>query len=395
MMGATSTFILVFMLTVLITSISLNTVAFWVFLKCYKKVRMVHATLISIAISDILLSISGCISEIVSILKRSIVNEEHFFCVGSSFFVFFSAISVIILIAMFNIVRTVAVVFPLHYRRFFKKRFIQALMIMTCYLYAFLWAVFPVMSWSKYTVDIDQRRCSLDWTMKYSTSFSYISSVAIFCYVFPLAFIVGSLMWINIAFKLNQKSKLRRNLTVKDNFSHRKLHDKKYLKLFMVMGTAFFILWTPYATTAFFALAHKTVPKTLLTTAALFAKIASIVNPIINCYLNKNFREKLMRLKYIKRFLSFFLCIKLEPNENCIADSLANKNCSRNSTEIIRISRQPSYNRSSMRSQLSYAGDSLDATWSLTAISLLNKREITCGCQMINACIFQTVYLVL
>ena len=183
MMGATSTFILVFMLTVLITSISLNTVAFWVFLKCYKKVRMVHATLISIAISDILLSISGCISEIVSILKRSIVNEEHFFCVGSSFFVFFSAISVIILIAMFNIVRTVAMVFPLHYRRFFKKRFIQALMIMTCYLYAFLWAVFPVMSWSKYTVDIDQRRCSLDWTMKYSTSFSYISCVAIFCYV--------------------------------------------------------------------------------------------------------------------------------------------------------------------------------------------------------------------
>ena len=362
MMAATNTFILVFMLTVLITSISLNTIVCWVFLKCYKRVRMGHATLISIAISDILLSISGCVSEIVSTLERSIVNEEHFFCVGSSFFVFFSAISVIVLIVMFNIVRTVAVVFPILYRRFFKKRLIRALVIMICYLYAFLWAGFPVISWSKYTVDIDQRRCSLDWTMKYSTSFSYISCVVIFCYLFPLAFIVGSLMGINISFKLNQKLKLRRNLTVKDNFSQRKSHDRKYLKLFMVMGVAFFILWTPYATTAFFALAYKTVPKTLLTTAALFAKIASVVNPIMNCYLNKNFRKKVMRLKYIKQFLSFFPCIELEPNENYMADSLTNKNCSRNSTEIIRISRQPSYNRNSMRSKSSYAGDSLDAT---------------------------------
>lgn len=375
-MGATNTFILVFMVTVMTTSISLNTIVCWVFLKCYKRVRMGHATLVSIAMSDILLSISGCVSEIVSILKRSIVNEENFFCVGSSFFVFFSAISVIILITMFNILRTVAMVFPILYRRFFKKRLIQALMIMICYLYAFLWAGFPVIFWSKYTVDIDQRRCSLDWTMKHSTSFSYISCVAIFCYLFPLVFIVGSLMWIKISFKLNQKSKLRRNLAVKDKVSHRKSHDRKYLKLFMIMGLAFFILWTPYATTAFFALAHKAVPTTLLTTAALFAKIASVVNPIINCYLNKNFRRKLMRLKCIKHFLVFCPCTELEHNENCMTDSSTNKNCSRNPTEIIKISRRPSYHGNSLLSQSSYVGDSLDTTRSLQQSHCLTGEKL-------------------
>ncbi|XP_063447711.1 opsin-3-like [Mytilus trossulus] len=101
----------------------------------------------------------------------------------------------------------------------------------------------------------------------------------IYCYYY--VFMTIRSMARNTAF--DRKSRIaKRNLRI----------EKKMAKTIALMIGVFMFAWTPYAVTAFWvAFGFGELPVIVSTSAAMFAKSASVWNPLIYVYTNKQFRK--------------------------------------------------------------------------------------------------------
>ena len=80
MMDAMNTLILIFMVTLLVSSISLNTSVCYVFLMCYKRVHMGYATFISIAYQIFSVNLGMYFKNRLHLRKKCRERGELFLC---------------------------------------------------------------------------------------------------------------------------------------------------------------------------------------------------------------------------------------------------------------------------------------------------------------------------
>ena len=280
---------IIYYFIVLVASVIINITACYIIALKVKKKEFTHLFIASISASNILQTFLGYIPQIAVLFDRNLLNTNV--CRVSGFMVFWLVITNIAHITVISIIRTIAMKSPIFYFKNLKSNFFRFGLLLFCYMYGFLWASFPVIGWSKYDIDLDELGCSLDWRLTRSDSLSYIVLVLLFGYFLPGTVITFTLY-------ISKRTVIKR----RNSFQHRRhsqygsFLDRKYLRVCITFAVMFFVLWTPYAVVSMIALSKVLPPKRLVTVAAMFAKLSTISNVIVSCYVDKSFKNHILNI---------------------------------------------------------------------------------------------------
>ena len=292
----------VFIGIILVLTVTLNFLLLFVIGTRYSYIDVPHLFITSISICDILQAILGYVPELLASLRITKVTTSEggsWICIGSALMTFLFTIVIIMHFVLLSILRTVALKYPVFYAATFVEKRLTFTLLLLCYMYGTVWPVLPVLKWSKYAVDIDGKRCSLDWRLERKDSFSYIICVILVTFVLPLVVTFILLMCTKNATLTNQSSAIRRNSSIEYQQKIKKL-EKKYFNLYAATTVLYAGVWTPYAVVSFLSVLKYYIPSLLSTAAALLVKLSAIINPIVNIWLNRRFRHYFLNIKPIQ-----------------------------------------------------------------------------------------------
>ncbi|XP_047138208.1 pinopsin [Hydra vulgaris] len=283
----------VFLSLILVLSVMLNTTACYTILIKVKKKELAHLFILSISFTNLMESIIGVLPHVIT--SGEILSGSNSLCIASGFAVFGFAITSISHLCIHSLNRTVAIIYPIYYFKYRKRFWYRSALISLCYAYGFMWASFPAIGWSKYNLDVDKKRCSLDWKLTRSNSLSYILSVLIFCNIFPgILIVIGLFRSKKVIYRRRTRS-----LGQKDD-NQTDFLEKHYLKVFSLSSAMFFVTWTPYALVSILALLKIAPPPLLVTTSALLSKLSTVSNVLVNCFINKSFKKHVFSIRFIQ-----------------------------------------------------------------------------------------------
>ncbi|KAM7368160.1 hypothetical protein PAMP_014406 [Pampus punctatissimus] len=176
----------------------------------------------------------------------------------------------------------------------FQRRTIS-IVISGIWLYAGLWALFPLLGWGSYGPEPFGLACSIDWTgygqsLNHST---FIMTLSILCTFIPCLTILFT--YFGIAWKLH-----RAYQSIQSNDFQYGNIEKKITLMAVMISSGFFIAWTPYVVVSFWSMFHTqeqgymTPFITLL--PCLFAKSSTVYNPYIYFIFQRTSCHKVQRL---------------------------------------------------------------------------------------------------
>ncbi|XP_065660422.1 opsin-3-like [Hydra vulgaris] len=281
--------------TILLMSVILNATACYIILLKVKKKEITHLFIASISFTNMLESVVGFIPQIVT--SDKLLLERTPLCISSGFAVFCFAVTSITHLAILSSIRTAVIKYPFFYYETCKKVWFKTTLIIICYLYGFIWATFPLIGWSKYEVDLDKKRCSLDWKLTKSDSLSYFAAILVFCNIMP-CLVISTMLYTSR--KLISERKARKANQSQSHQESLDILENDYLKVCLFSAIAFFITWAPYAVIGILTIIKIVIPTQLVTAAAMFAKLSTITNVIINCFIIKSFKNQVFDLRFIK-----------------------------------------------------------------------------------------------
>ncbi|XP_065660416.1 opsin-3-like [Hydra vulgaris] len=284
-----------FLFSILFTSVILNATACYIVLFKVKKKEITHLFITSISLINMLESIIGFTPDILtsdgSFIKRTRL------CILSGFAVFGCAVTSITHISVLSFIRTIVIKYPFFYYKTCKKMWVKAALIAICYLYGFSWATFPLIGWSTYDLDPDRKRCSLDWKLTQSDSISYFLTILVFCNVLP-AIVISTTLYTSK--KVISKRKAREVCQNQNHEIYLDILEIDYLKVCLLSTATFFLIWTPYAVIGTLTILKITIPTQLVTAGAMLAKLSTITNVIINCFIVKSFKNQVLELRIVQ-----------------------------------------------------------------------------------------------
>uniref|UniRef100_A0A3P8TJI7 Opsin 8, group member a n=1 Tax=Amphiprion percula TaxID=161767 RepID=A0A3P8TJI7_AMPPE len=161
----------------------------------------------------------------------------------------------------------------------FQRRTIS-LVISGIWLFAGLWALFPLLGWGSYGPEPFGLACSVDWT-GYGESLNhatFILTLFVLCTFLPCLVILFT--YFGIAWKLHRAYQSIQN----NDFQYGNI-EKKITLMAVMISSGFLIAWTPYVAVSFWSMfrprdqVRMTIFITLL--PCLFAKSSTVYNPFI------------------------------------------------------------------------------------------------------------------
>ncbi|KAL7388841.1 hypothetical protein ABVT39_021562 [Epinephelus coioides] len=176
----------------------------------------------------------------------------------------------------------------------FQRRTIS-IVISTIWLYASLWALFPLLGWGSYGPEPFGLACSIDWTgygesLNHST---FIMTLSVLCTFLPCVVLLFT--YFGIAWKLHRAYQAIQN----NDFQYGNV-EKKITLMAVMISSGFLLAWTPYVAVSFWSMfhskeqAHMTPIVTLL--PCLFAKSSTVYNPFIYFIFQRTSRHELLHL---------------------------------------------------------------------------------------------------
>ncbi|XP_044154769.1 opsin-VA-like [Bufo gargarizans] len=287
-------------LMVLITTFSVveNFIVIIVTLK-FKQLRQpLNYIIVNLSVADFLVSIvGGGIS--IATNSKGYFYLGHWACVLEGFAVTFFGIVALWSLSILAFERYIVICRPLRNLRLRGKH--SAIGILFVWVFSFIWTIPPTMGWSSYTTSKIGTTCEPNWYSGETEDHTYIITFLTTCFVLPLLLIFvsyGKLM-----------RKLRKVSDTQNRLGSCRKPEKEVTRMVVIMILAFLICWTPYAALSILVTAHPTIkldPR-LSSIPAFFAKTASMYNPIIYVFMNKQFRRCLLQM---------FHCNDLETKES-------------------------------------------------------------------------------
>lgn len=175
------------------------------------------------------------------------------------------------------------------------KRVLAIIAFLWCF--ALAWSLFPLLGWSAYVREAGNIACSVNWQSDSLSNTSYIVCLFFFFYFVPLAVILYcyAFMIRSVRFMTKNAQKLWgvRSAAALETVQA----TWKMAKIGLIMVVGFFVAWTPYAVVSFIVAFRlvKDIPTIAEIVPSMFAKTASVYNPIIYFFSYKSFRESLMK----------------------------------------------------------------------------------------------------
>nr|XP_046258447.1 opsin-3 [Scatophagus argus] len=255
----------------------------------FKRLRTpTNLLLVNISLSDLLVSLFGINFTFASCVKgRWIWNQAT--CIWDGFSnSLFGIVSIMTLAALayeryIRVVHAQVVDFPWAWR-----------VIGHIWLYSLAWTGAPLLGWNRYTLEIHQLGCSLDWASKDPNDASFILFFLLACFFVPVGIMIYC--YGNILYTVQMLRSIQDLQTVQIIKILR--YEKKVAVMFFLMISCFLLCWTPYAVVSMMeAFGRKSViSPTVAIIPSFFAKSSTAYNPLIYVFMSRKFRRCLLQL---------------------------------------------------------------------------------------------------
>ncbi|TSK58049.1 Opsin-5 [Bagarius yarrelli] len=208
-------------------------------------------------------------------------------CIYYGWMGFFFGVASVATLTVMAIVRfTASTTLQSHTDKISKKA-VQVMLTGT-WLYALLWAMFPLIGWGAYGPEPFGLSCTLAWAEMKEHSPSFVISMFAMNLVIPAIIIVCC--YLGIILRLHYFYKSLQN----GNIIQNKVKMQRRLMLIAILISAGFIgCWTPYGIVSLWSI-YSTSPVTPLVSMlpCLFAKTSTVYNPLIYYTFSKSFKQE-------------------------------------------------------------------------------------------------------
>ncbi|XP_054475028.1 opsin 8, group member a [Anoplopoma fimbria] len=175
----------------------------------------------------------------------------------------------------------------------FQRRTIS-IVISAIWLYASLWAIFPLLGWGSYGPEPFGLACSIDWN-GYGDSLNrstFIMTLSVLCTFIPCLVILFT--YFGIAWKLH-----RAYQSIQSNDFQYGNVEKKITLVGVMISSGFLFAWTPYVAVSFWSMFHSQEHITPFVTLlpCLFAKSSTAYNPFIYFIFKRTSWQELLHLQ--------------------------------------------------------------------------------------------------
>ncbi|KAA8584029.1 hypothetical protein FQN60_015237 [Etheostoma spectabile] len=250
----------------------------------FKRLRTpTNLLLVNISLSDLLVSVIGINFTFASCVRGG-WTWSHATCIWDGFSnSLFGIVSIMTLAALayeryIRVVHAQVVDFPWAWRA-----------IVHIWLYSLAWTGAPLLGWNRYTLEIHQLGCSLDWASKDPNDASFILLFLLACFFVPVGIMIYCYGNILYAVQMDlQTVQIIKTLR----------YEKKVAAMFLLMISCFLVCWTPYAVVSMLeAFGRKNmVSPTVAIIPSFFAKSSTAYNPLIYVFMSRKFRRCLLQL---------------------------------------------------------------------------------------------------
>ncbi|XP_073471259.1 pinopsin-like [Aquarana catesbeiana] len=254
----------------------------------YKKLRSpLNYILVNLAIADLLVTIFGSsVSFHNNIFGYFTLGKA--LCEFEGFMVSLTGIVGLWSLAILAFERYLVICKPMGDFRFQKKH-----AVMGCsftWIWASIWTSPPLFGWCSYVPEGLRTSCGPNWYSGGTNNNSYIMALFMTCFVMPLCTIIFS--YSNLLMALRAVAAQQ-----KDSETTQRA-EREVSRMVIGMVLAFLICWLPYAAFAIVAASNKdiVIDPMLASMPSYFSKTATVYNPVIYVFMNKQFRNCLMTL---------------------------------------------------------------------------------------------------
>ncbi|XP_061562942.1 opsin-5-like [Cololabis saira] len=189
------------------------------------------------------------------------------------------------------------------------------------WLYALIWALFPVLGWGRYGPEPFGLSCSLAWGEMKQEGFYFVISLFSFNLVLPSIIIICC--YFGIAIKLYFTYKKSANSNHVPNII--KLH-RRLLLIAVLISVGFIGCWTPYGLVSLWSILYDSgkISAEVSLLPCMFAKSSTVYNPLIYYFFSQSFKREVKKL--------LWLC--LGSNKCHVANSINDNNIYMVSTNV-------------------------------------------------------------
>ncbi|KAF7690339.1 opsin-5-like isoform X1 [Silurus meridionalis] len=212
-------------------------------------------------------------------------------CIYYGWMGFFFGVASIATLTVMAVVRfTVSMKLHSHMEKI-TKRTVQVMLALT-WLYALLWAVFPLIGWGAYGPEPFGLSCTLAWAEMKEHSPSFVISMFAMNLAIPAVIIVFCYFGITLRLYFYYNSK--ENISIMQN----KVKLQRRLMLIAVLISAGFIgCWTPYGIVSLWSIySNSSITPHVSMLPCLFAKTSTVYNPLIYYIFSKSFKQEVKQL---------------------------------------------------------------------------------------------------
>ncbi|XP_029966710.1 opsin 8, group member b [Salarias fasciatus] len=178
------------------------------------------------------------------------------------------------------------------------------LLCMWTWLYALVWALFPVLGWGRYGPEPFGLSCSLAWGQMKHEGFSFVISMFSFNLLMPTVIIVCCYFGIAIKLYLTYKRSMNNCNRIPNIL---KLHRRLFI-IAVLISTGFIGCWSPYGLVSLWSVFHdsSSIPPEVSLLPCMFAKSSTVYNPMIYYFFSQSFKREVNLLPWV--CLNTFSC---------------------------------------------------------------------------------------
>ncbi|XP_029352973.1 opsin 8, group member a [Echeneis naucrates] len=249
---------------------------------------------VNLAITDIGMALSMYPLSIASAFNHAWVGGD-ISCLYYGLMGMIFSITSIMTLAVMGLVRYLVTGSPPKTGIKFHRRTVS-IVISGIWLYAGLWALFPLLGWGSYGPEPFGLACSVDWTgygksLNHST---FIMTLSILCTFLPCLVIVFT--YFGIAWKLHRAYQSIHS----NDFQYGNI-EKKITLMAVSISIGFLIAWIPYVVVSFWSMFHSEdqglMNPFITLLPCLFAKSSTVYNPFIYLIFRRSSWHELLRLQ--------------------------------------------------------------------------------------------------
>nr|XP_013051898.2 pinopsin [Anser cygnoides] len=254
----------------------------------YKKLRSPpNYILVNLALADLLVTLCGSSVSLSNNINGFFVFGRRM-CELEGFMVSLTGIVGLWSLAILALERYVVVCRPLGDFRFQHRHAVGGCAF--TWSWSLLWTTPPLLGWSSYVPEGLRTSCGPNWYTGGSNNNSYILALFVACFVLPLGLILFSYTNLLVTLRAAAAQQKEANTTQQV--------EREVTRMVVVMVMAFLICWLPYTTFALVVATNKdiSIQPALASLPSYFSKTATVYNPIIYVFMNKQFQSCLLKM---------------------------------------------------------------------------------------------------